>query len=473
MLAVAKAMDKPLGVILVERDYISPEDLAKILSLQFKEVVSPILSWDAARFTYRDGLDPNVEDVGCEVDPVRLIHEAKKREEFKGIIPNDQVVFRINPGAEASKAVHAPRELRILLLLDGKRSVAQIIKETGYSRLAVYRSLASLYAQNAVMRKDATRQVPKMDWSGPQIIIGLYTSLLQLMFADLATELGQNKATSSLEHSLAQSSYYELFLQVFTLNQDLAANSRQIQAFLNQQRKTLAQKDFIKGFNQVVAGLLREQYQFLGYKATRNTLNRMKEALENVPENRRVLARAIRRSLDHYEDKAFLSGKRSVATAMATSEGGFMEGGTAATPDLNKVDAKAIVHFYNGMFQAVITELEREVGAKARDLVTRIIQGTRHHETFLTQFDLQGNTDNIALRIQEQISAKGSKPSERELVGTFQEVFRGLLFEKSKLLGSRAAEATVARLGEKMAATHPQFRPLVDQLAAFAGGEKV
>jgi hypothetical protein len=198
----------------------------------------------------------------------------------------------------------------------------------------------------------------------------------------------------------------------------------------------------------------------------------MKEALENVPENRRVLARAIRRSLDHYEDEAFLSGKRSVATAMAASEGGFIEGGTAATLDLNKVDAKAIVHFYNGMFQAVITELEREVGAKAWDLVTRIIQGTRHHETFLTQFDLQGNTGNIALRIQEQISAKGSKPSERELVGTFQEVFRGLLFEKSKLLGPRAAEATVARLGEKMAATHPQFRPLVDHLAAFAGGEK-
>jgi hypothetical protein len=171
MLEVAKAMEKPLGTVLVERNYLSPEDLANILSLQFKEVVSPALSWYEAKFTYRDGLDGYVEDVHCEVDPVRLVNEAKKRDEFKGIIPNDQVVFHINSGAQTSKSVHAARDLRILLLLDGRRSVAQLIKETGYSRLAVYRSLAKLHAQNAITRKDELRQVPKMDWQGSQIII--------------------------------------------------------------------------------------------------------------------------------------------------------------------------------------------------------------------------------------------------------------------------------------------------------------
>ena len=57
MLAVAKAMEKPLGAVLVERNYISLQDLSNILSVQFKEVVSPTLSWDDAKYTYRDGLD--------------------------------------------------------------------------------------------------------------------------------------------------------------------------------------------------------------------------------------------------------------------------------------------------------------------------------------------------------------------------------------------------------------------------------
>ncbi len=467
MLAVAKAMEKPLGTVLVERGYITPENLANILNLQFKEVVSPTLSWDEAKFIYKNGLDGYVEDVRCEVDPVRLIAEAKKRGQFKGIIPSDQVVFQINPAAEASQSVHAARELRILLLLDGKRSVAQIIKKTGYSRLAVYRSLAKLYAQNAIVRKDAERPAPQMDWLGPQVVIGLYTSLLRLMFADLAAELGQYKATASLEKSLKQSSYYEHFLQAFQLDQDVAANVGRIQRFLKQKRKTFTQKDFIKGFNQVVASLLREQYQFLGYKATRGTLNRMKAGLQRAPDNQLLLARAISRSLEHYEDEDFLSGKKKVATAVVASESGVIDNG-GATPDLVKVDGKTIVHFYNDMFQVVVTELEREVGAKARDLIKNTIKNTKDYDTTLTQFDLQGNLGNIALQIQEYIDAKGFKPSEQDLVATFQQVLKGLLLEESRLLGPKATKATVTRLVDKMAATHPQFKQVVDQLRGIA-----
>jgi hypothetical protein len=286
------------------------------------------------------------------------------------------------------------------------------------------------------------------------------------MYADLASEIGHNKATASLNNSLMQSSYYEHFLKVFQLNQDLATNIGQIKAFSSRQRKTPAQKDFIKGFNQVVASLLREQYQLLGYKATKNTLNRMKVALESVPENRRLLARAISRSLEHYEDKGFLSSKKKVTAAEITGGRGLIESG-GAIPDLAKVGAEAIVHFYNDMFQLVITELEREVGAKTRDLITHIIKGTTHHDSLLAQFDLQGDSGNIALRIQEHISAKGFKPSERDLIVTFQEMLRGLLSEESRFLGPKSTGETVARLGVKVAATHPQFKPLVDQLRSL------
>jgi hypothetical protein len=465
MLAVAKAMEKPLGAVLVERNYISLQDLSNVLSVQFKEVVSPTLSWDDAKYTYRDGLDGRVEDVGCEVDPVRLIAEAKKREEFKWIIPNDEVVFRIKPGANTSKSVHAARDLRILLLLDGTRSVAHIIKKTGYTRLAVYRSLANLYAQNAIIRKDDLRQIPKMDWRGPQIIVGLYSNLLQLMFADLAAEIGQNKATDSIEYNLHQSSYYESFLKVFRLNRDLTTNVGQIQAFLQKQNRTLTQKDFIKGFNQVIGSLLREQYKLLGYKATKSTLDRMKAVLEKVPESQRLLARAVSRSLEHYRDKAFLSGKRNVGTAMAASASGVIEEGIKAS-NLGKLGGEAIVGFYNDMFQLVVTELQKEVGAKAQVLVNNTIKDTKGYATLFTQFDLQGNLNNIALRIQKHINAKGLKPSERDLVVAFQEVLSGLLAEESKLLGPRTTAATVARLEEKTATVHPQFKPLMDQLAA-------
>ncbi|MBW2580066.1 MAG: DUF4388 domain-containing protein [Deltaproteobacteria bacterium] len=244
MLAVSKAMEKRLGTVLLERNYIDLEKLVSIIHLQFKEGVSSMLSWEDAKFSYKDGLDGFTDEIKCEVDPVRLVLEAKKREEFKGLIPNDQVVFQINPNVDTSKSVHAARDLRALLLLDGRRTVAQLIKETGYSKLAAYRSLAKLYAENAIVRKGDDRQPTKsMGTLELSPITTLYWNLLQLIMADLAEELGASKASSSLENSLRQSAYYERFLKPFQLDQDLATNINRMEALIQQQGQSLSQNE--------------------------------------------------------------------------------------------------------------------------------------------------------------------------------------------------------------------------------------
>ena len=311
---------------MLERKYIELDKLVSIIHLQFKEVVATMLSWDDAKFSYKDGLDGFADEIKCEVDPVRLVLEAKKREEFKGLIPNDQVVFQINPKVDTSKSVHAARDLRVLLLLDGRRTVAQLIKETGYSRLAAYRSLSKLYAQNAIVRKGDDRQaVRRMGTLELSPITTLYWSLLQLIMTDLAEELGASKATSSLQNSLRQSAYYERFLKPFQLDQDLATNISKMQTLIQQQGQSLSQNDLINGFNQVLVGLLGEQYQFLGYKGTRSTVKRMRASLENVPAAHRPLAQAISRFLEHYESEDFLRGTKQVASTQAGAESGISE----------------------------------------------------------------------------------------------------------------------------------------------------
>jgi hypothetical protein len=465
MLAVAKAMEKRLGTVLLERNYIDADKLTSILNLQFKEVVTTTLSWDEARFTFTDGLDGLDEDVSCEVDPVRLVAEARKRGEFKGIIPNDQVVFQINPSVDTSKSIHAARDLRVLLLVDGRRSVAHIIKETGYSRLAMYRSLAKLHAENAIVRKGAERQPPKVEGPGPQIIVGLYTSMLQLMLSDLTEELGSNKAAASLENSLKRSSYYERFLKGFRVDQNLATNTAGIQAVVEQQGQALTQQEFISGFNQVVAGLLAEQYQFLGYKGTTNTVKRVRAALENAPANQRLLARAISRSLEQYENEDFLRGGKTVAPTVAVGDSGTA--GVDLHPiEMGKMSGSAIVNFYNDMFQIVLTDMDNVVGAKAQGLFQNLIRGSKYSDTLVSKFDLGGASGTNPLRLKENINTKELKITKQDLIQTFQQVLGGLLLEESLLLGPKAAGLTVSRLVERMTAGHAHFKPLLDQLTA-------
>ena len=466
MLAVSKAMEKRLGTVLLEREYIELDKLVSIIQLQFKEGVASMLSWEDAKFSYKDGLDGFTDEIKCEVDPVRLVLEAKKREEFKGLIPNDQVVFQINPNVDASKSVHAARDLRALLLLDGRRTVAQLIKETGYTRLAAYRSLASLYAANAIVRKgDDIQPTKRMGTLELSPITTLYWNLLQLIMAALAEELGASKATSSLENSLRQSAYYERFLKPFQLDQDMATNISKMQTLIQQQGQSLSQNDLINGFNQVLVGLLGEQYQFLGYKGTKSTVKRMRASLENVPAAHRPLAQAISSFLEHYESEDFLRGAKQVARTQAGAESGISEA-KSRQAKMSNMSGSAIVNFYNDMFRLVIADLEQEVGAKARDLFQGLIRSSHYSDTLLAQFAMQDTSDPNPLRLKDGVKTGELKLSGQDLVQTFQQVLRGLLLEESRLLGPKATDLTVSRLAERMNASHTQFKPLLDQLTA-------
>ena len=464
MLAVSKAMEKRLGTVLLEREYIELDKLVSIIHLQFKEGVAAMLSWDDAKFSYKDGLDGYTDEIKCEVDPVRLVLEAKKREEFKGLIPNDQVVFQINPTVDTTKSVHAARDLRVLLLLDGRRTVAQLIKETGYSRLAAYRSLAKLYAANAIVRKGDDKQpTKKMGTLELSPITTLYWNLLQLIMTDLAEELGASKAASSLENSLRQSAYYERFLKPFQLNQDLATNINKMETLIQQQRQSLSQNDLINGFNQVLVMLLGEQYQFLGYKGTRSTVQRMRASLQNVPATHQNLAQAISRFLEHYENEDYLRGTKQVASTQAGAASGISEA-RSPQPTMSNMSGTAIVNFYNDMFKLVISDLEQEVGAKARGLFQGLIKSSNHYDTLLVHFEVQDTSDQSPLRLKDNAKTGELKLSGQALVQTFQQVLRGLLLEENRLLGPKATDLTVSRLAERMKASHTQFKPLLDQL---------
>ncbi|UCF02750.1 MAG: DUF4388 domain-containing protein [Deltaproteobacteria bacterium] len=466
MLAVSKAMEKRLGTVLLEREYIDRDKLVSIIHLQFKETVATMLSWDDAQFSYSDGLDGYSDEIKCEVDPVRLALEAKKREEFKGLIPNDQVIFLINQKVDTSKSVHAARDLRVLLLLDGRRTVAQLIKETGYSRLAVYRSLAKLYAQNGIVRKGDDRQPTKrMDTLELGPITSLYWSLLQMIITDLAEEIGASKASSSLENSLRHSAYYERFLKPLQLDQDLATNIDKMQTLVQQQGRPLSQNDFINGFNQVLVSLLGEQYQFLGYKGTTNTVKRMRASLQNVPDNHRPLAQAISRLLENYEREDFLRGTRHGDSTQAGAASAIPEG-RRPQPTMNNMSGTAIVNFYNDMFRLVISDLEQEVGAKARGLFQGLIRSSHYSDTLLAHFEVQDISDPNPLRLKNNVEAGELTLGGQDLVQTFQQVLRGLLLEENRLLGPKATDLTVSRLAERMNASHTQFKPLLDELTA-------
>jgi len=469
MLKIAKVLEKRLGTLLLERGYISKENLVHILSYQVKEAITEMLTWQEADFTYTEGLDGFVEDIRFEVDPLRLVTEAQQWGKYRRIIPNDDIIFQIKPGALRTKSIYSGAALRVLLLIDGKRTVAQIIAETGYSRMAVYRALASLLSAEAIARPSDIAQGTEPAPLPIANIMFFYWKLLQVIVADLAGELGAKKATDALEASLHHLSLRDELILALQPHQDTAELFRRIQARV--QAEGRSGRDLLKGLNQALVALLGEEYRLLGSKATMGTVSRLKESLDNLPEHQQPLAGAMRQFLSHYEDEGSLTRARKAAPEPGGVEGKGSSQGGGPVPNLESVGGFGIVSFYNAMIRVVMEDLEKVLGAKARDLFQATLQGSTQHGSFLSQFSPEKNGNANALHIREHLRTRELKMSKQELVGSLQQLLITLLREEGKLLGSKATQQTMSRLVEAMARTEMGQKPLVEHLSSTLVGK--
>jgi len=457
MLAVAKSTGKRLGVTLIEQGYVSRENVSRILLYQFKEIISRVLMWDNPEFTYTDGLEDYVEDIHLEIDPIRLLAEAQQRKTYQKIIPNDQVVFQIKPGALKSKSIYADGALRVLLLINGKRTVSQVIAKTGFSRLAVYRTLGNLVSGGTIARKRVSSATSQMEDMEERTILAFYQSLLQEITTDLSAELGDKKAASCLEGSLLHSAYYERFLCGYKHDHDLDANLSQILTHVEKQGQPLSKTQLIEGFNQAVANLFQDERRLLGSAATKDTMSRVRSALESVPEHQRPLAQATSRFLDGYEDGSLLTKTGIVSETISP------EPGTTIT--LDKIGNAAIVTFYNQAIQVVMTDLERELGTKARNVLQNVMKNFSHYGSFFSQLDMGSISETNVPYTSEHIKTQGPKLSEQGLVQALEELLIALLQEENQLLGDKATQVTISSLMEEMRG-QTQQKPFVDHLSA-------
>jgi hypothetical protein len=150
----------------------------------------------------------------------------------------------------------------------------------------------------------------------------------------------------------------------------------------------------------------------------------------------------------------------TAAEVMATEK-------TGSTLDLESVGGSAIVTFFGQIVQVMLSDLEGVLGAKARELFQAILKNSKYYSNFLSQFSPQSNGSANAIRIREYMKTRESKLSKQELLQAFAEVIQILLREESRLLGTKAAQQTIARLMEAMTRTDTKHQPLKDYLAAL------
>ena len=143
----ASLPDRRIGRILVERGSLPEAELRRFVRQQIEESVYHLFTWEEGAFYFEPDRRPEVEDGMLVSIPVEnlLLEGARRVDELSVIrerIPSGEVVLATSTSSGAVKL--SPTQTRLLGLLDGHRTVDEVIEESGMGEFDVLQSLFGL-----------------------------------------------------------------------------------------------------------------------------------------------------------------------------------------------------------------------------------------------------------------------------------------------------------------------------------------
>jgi len=204
-LILAREEKLSLGKILVDKGYVSLKTLQKYNTKQVEEILYNLLLWKKGRFEYKDVKLKLDGMVVTQLNPMKLILEASRRIDemsvLETVIKNDTMIFIISGNVENKDEIKLnANEWRILSLIDGTRTIRQIITNSGYDEFAVYKIIFSLISYGLIEQKEEVQLGEQGGIDDYTAIITIYNDILQAVKKQIDKELG-DRASSLFDES--------------------------------------------------------------------------------------------------------------------------------------------------------------------------------------------------------------------------------------------------------------------------------
>lgn len=151
---------KRLGQLMIEKRYIDRADLEEAVRKQVEELIFSLMSWDRGSFKFYENQFPTEEEITINLSVENVILEGLRRldemNRVKDCLPDASTVYALAP-AESGQIRNVslkPEEWNVLALVDGRRTIDDIIIASPLGSTETLQHLASL--QLAGLVKPAT-----------------------------------------------------------------------------------------------------------------------------------------------------------------------------------------------------------------------------------------------------------------------------------------------------------------------------
>ena len=161
-----------LGRILVQRGIVSEERVAAVLKHKAEETIYSLFLWSDGEFEFLDGDLPPAEQVRIKIQVEEVLLEGVRRydtsRKIRELLPHDGLVLAHTAQALPGDIAAKPFPSRIYRLVDGRRTLADIVLEAHSSEYNVCQVLYVLVQRGyAAIAADAARTASSTVSSAP------------------------------------------------------------------------------------------------------------------------------------------------------------------------------------------------------------------------------------------------------------------------------------------------------------------
>lgn len=142
--------DKELGLLLINANYISQQDILASLQSYFVNVVNRLFTWVEGLFRFENDLMPPDDKITVRISLENIIIEGSRRirewEQLKDEIPSLDMALKFTdrPGTNLRNVNLSVEEWRVVSYINPKNTIRQIAKTTNKSDLEIRRIVYGL-----------------------------------------------------------------------------------------------------------------------------------------------------------------------------------------------------------------------------------------------------------------------------------------------------------------------------------------
>jgi len=288
-LQLARKKKQKVGRVLVEEGVVSKKDLTKLLRHQVKEILNDLFLWKSGEFEFKE-ISFSVEgQLITEINTMEIVLEASRRTDEWSVITkhitDDSLVFKPSQQGQSQEEVKLDkREWRILSLIDGRRTVKQVVADSGLGEFVAFKTIYSLLFSGFIEKSTAGPE-KTADLARYSDMIGTYNDILRVVHTNLETELGNRVYTLFDECKTELVPKQKKLLRHFDVKKAAKANTEKILESMD------GFKDFYEGrislvhsFNSLLLCILQKAADIVGTRIIQKALEQTEQLIAYVKE---------------------------------------------------------------------------------------------------------------------------------------------------------------------------------------------